>query len=143
MLMYWSHIPPPRCTVASAKMNNQRDLDRHHHKNIKQLNLKSSDRPLSHLFYHNLHLSKGFRFIWVFFVFILQKEPQDIDLFQHTENVKDAQEYGKNIKFVWFEDFYVRWIVSLIGLSDPFVFCYLQISFTSSILIMFLKIWKI
>ena len=37
--------------------------------------------------------------MWRFFVFFFQKDPQKVDLFQDTENLKDAQEYGKNTKF--------------------------------------------
>lgn len=35
-----------------------------------------------------------------FFVFNLQKEPQKVDLFQDTENLKDAQEYGKTLNLI-------------------------------------------
>jgi len=77
----------------------------------------------------------------MFFVFILQKEPQKVDLFQDTENLKDVQEYGKNAKFD-LSIFLFCWIPYLIRLSNPFVFSYLQIRFTSSILTTFLKIWK-
>ena len=67
MLMH----PPPLTTTTMSGCLHENKLESHGYidrsviviiviNDIKQLNLKSSDRPLSHLIYHNLHYQKDF-----------------------------------------------------------------------------------
>lgn len=153
MLMHWSHITPDNyhnVRLPSRKYN-QRVLDiltevssSSSSTNNWQLNLKFQRQTFKP---SDLLQSPFYQKDFGSFEFSLssscRKNPKILTCFSTQKMSKMLKNTVKTPNLSQIEGFSVRWIRSLIRLSNLFVFCYLQISFTSSILIMFLKIWKI